>query len=42
LRSLDVECEAALRRIRDRVTRAHLEDIRARIGEILDREVSEG
>ncbi len=35
LRALDTGAAAALRRVRDRVTRAHLEDIRARIHEVL-------
>ncbi len=39
LRRLDAAAEAALLRIRDRVTRAHLEDIRARIAVTLDPKV---
>jgi hypothetical protein len=34
--ALDAEAEAALLRVRHRVTRAHLEDVRARIAAILD------
>ncbi|MBT8404748.1 MAG: zinc-dependent metalloprotease [Gemmatimonadetes bacterium] len=38
---LDGEAEAALLRVRHRVTRAHLEDVRARIAGILDSPVTE-
>lgn len=38
LRGLDEEADRALFRVRDRVTRAHLDDVRARIAAILDAE----